>query len=237
MKLIQRTALLILFVALFTGFGQAQISFGFIGGAANYQGDIAKDITNMKENHIAIGGGLGYRINPYIDVKAQVILTKLSGDDANYPDDQARATRLFKFESNILEVAGIVDYSIFGGGTESKTGVYNPKLSPIVYTGIGIIKIDNNAECYSEACKSGAILNPFPEKDNDVSVLLTIPIGVGLKYDATRLLSFGVRGGYRYSFSDYLDGISQAANAGKNDWYFVLGANVTFYLQPRKDGF
>ncbi len=211
---------------------KAQFSFGFFSGVSNYQGDVAKDLTNIKETHLAFGGGLGYRISPNFDFKAQLIWTKLSGDDANYTE---RVSRGFKFESNVTELSLLLDYNIFGSATRSNTGVFTPKFTPIVYGGIGIVKINNVAECLSDDCRSGVILSPFPEKDAKTS-LVSMPFGVGFKYDASPLLAVGLRGGYRYTFSDYLDGISKAANADANDWYFILGANVVFYLQPKRKG-
>ncbi len=233
MKLLLKCYLLVFAMGIGPMALNAQFSFGVFSGVANYQGDIAKKITDVGETHVAIGGGLGYKVSPYVDVKAQLILTKISGDDANYTD---RANRGFKFESDILEFAGIIDYSVFGSGTKSNTGVFTPKFSPIVYVGLGVTKVTSFAECLSDSCLNNVGVSPFPEKDNIKSALFTVPFGVGFKYDASPLLSFGVRGGYRYSFSDYLDGISKAANADANDWYFILGANVVFYIQPKERG-
>ncbi|HHB78170.1 MAG TPA: hypothetical protein ENK85_02920 [Saprospiraceae bacterium] len=212
--------------------GNAQFNFGLIGGVANYQGDVAKDLTDVQETHFALGGSLGYRISPELDIKAQIVLTKLSGNDANYTERQYRG---FKFESNIVEFAGILDYYVLGSSTRSSTGVFVPKFTPLVYAGLGFTKVDNTAECFSSDCINNVIDPPFPEKDAK-SMLFTVPFGLGFKYDASPLLAFGIRGGYRYSFSDYLDGISKAANEGKNDWYFVLGANVIFYIVPKETG-
>ncbi len=232
MKLLLKSFLVVLSIGMLPLTVSAQFSFGLLGGVANYQGDIAKDLTDLRETHFAIGGGLGYKVSPYFDVKAQLVLTKLSGDDANYPE---RVDRGFKFESNLLELAAIVDYSVFGSGTKSGTGVFTPRFSPIVYMGLGVTKVNSFAECLSDSCRTNVGVSPFPEKDAK-STLFTVPFGVGFKYDVSPLLTFGVRGGYRYSFSDYLDGISKAANKGANDWYFILGANVVFYIQPKEKG-
>jgi len=232
MKLLLRAFLLFLFIGILPMTGEAQFSFGLFGGVANYQGDIAKDITNVKESHIAFGGGLGYKISPFIDLKAQLLLTKLSGDDADYPE---RAERGFKFESNIIEISTVLDYYIFGSAERSNTGVFTPKFSPLVYLGLGVTKVNNLAECYNDDCINGVILSPFPEKDAKSS-LLTVPFGIGIKYDVSPLLSVGLRGGYRYTFSDYIDGISKAANDEANDWFFILGTHVVFYIQPKDKG-
>jgi len=232
MKLLLKAFLLFLFIGMLPMTGEAQFSFGLFGGVANYQGDIAKDITNVKESHIAFGGGLGYKISPFFDLKAQILLAKLSGDDANYP---ARVKRGYKFESNIMEISAVLDYYIFGSAERSKTGVFTPKFSPLVYLGLGATKVNNLAECYSDDCINGVILSPFPEKDAKSS-FLTVPFGIGIKYDVSSLMSVGLRGGYRYTFSDYVDGISKAANDEANDWFFILGAHVVFYIQPKDKG-
>lgn len=211
-------------------FSFGQFSFGLSVGASNYQGDIAKDLTNLNETHAAFAASVGYRLNRYFDVKGQILLTKLTGDDANYEE---RRHRGFRFRTNILELAGILEYYTLGSAVRSRTGVFVPHVTPVFFMGLGIAKLDNLAECYSEDCKNGVVLNPFPEPDYK-SVLFNVPFGIGLKYDVSPLLAVGLRGGYRYTFSDYLDGISAAANRDKNDWYFFLGANVTFYLGEKK---
>ena len=212
----------------------AQFSFNLLGGVANYQGDLAKDLTTVKETHVAFGGGLGYKISPYVDIKAQILLTTLSGDDTNHPE-RISNQRAFKFESNITELSLVLDYNIFGSSERSSTGVFSPSFTPLVYGGIGLLKVNNTAECFSSDCINGVILSPFPEIDAK-STLISIPFGIGLKYDVSPLMAVGLRGGYRYSFSDYIDGVSKAANADANDWYFVLGANVVFYIQKRNKG-
>lgn len=233
MKFKMKAQILIFAVVLLPLMVSAQFNFGFFGGLANYQGDVAKDLTDIRETHYSFAGSLGYRINPYVDVKAQVLLSKLSGNDANYSD---RLIRGFKFESNIVEFTGIVDYYVFGSATKTHTGVFVPKFTPLFYAGLGFTKVDNLAECFSADCVNNIIDPPFPEKDA-ASLLLAVPFGVGFKYDISPLLGIGIRGGYRYSFSDYLDGISKAANEDRNDWYFVLGANVIFYIVPKEAGF
>ena len=235
MKISVKAFLLFLSIGLMPMVVEAQFSFGLFGGVSNYQGDLSKDITNIEETHVAFGGGLGYKISPNFEIKGQLLLTTLSGDDANYPDDIARSKRLFRFESSVTELSVILDYNIFGSATRSNTGLFTPKFSPVAYIGLGVAKISNVAECLSEDCINGVVLSPFPEKDAKSS-LVTVPFGIGFKYDVSPLLSVGLRGGYRYSFSDYLDGVSKAANEDANDWYFVLGAHVGFYIQPKRDG-
>ncbi len=209
--------------------GIAQVSLGLLVGAANYQGDLAQNITSLNETNFVIGGGVGYKISPKVDVKVQLLRTKLTGDDANYPD---RVNRKFKFESKVTEIAAMFEYYILGSAERSGTGVFEPSYTPFLYGGLGFSKIDNVAECYSEDCKNN-LKNPFPE-ENFTPNLFTLPFGIGVKYDASPLMAIGLRAGYRYSFSDYLDGVSAAGNKKKNDWYFVLGTNVTFYLAKKK---
>ncbi len=209
--------------------GQSQVSLGFLVGAANYQGDLAQNFASLNETHFVVGGGLGYRISPKVDFKVQLLRTKLSGDDANYPD---RVNRKFRFETKVTELSAMFEYYILGSSERSITGVFEPSYTPFLYGGLGFSNIANVAECYTDDCKNG-LKKPFPE-ENFTPNLFTLPLGVGVKYDASPLMAVGLRAGYRYSFSDYLDGVSVAGNSEKNDWYFVIGTNVTFYLVKKK---
>lgn len=214
----------------------AQFSMGLMGGVANYQGDLAKDITTLEETHAMFGGSVGYRVNANIDVKLQLLATRISGDDANYPDDPGRLSRALKFETNILEFAVIGEYFLRGSAERSGTGVFTPRFSPLAYFGAGITKLGNKVECLSEDCKNGVVTDLFPEPGYK-STLVSLPVGLGFKYDTSPVLSFGMRAGYRYTLSDYLDGVSIYANPSKDDWYFIIGANVVFYFVPRDSGF
>ena len=55
---------------------------------------------------------------------------------------------------------------------------------------------------------------------NTPRVIPLIPVGAGARYSLTDRFSLTAETNYRLSFTDYLDGFSQAADPKKNDHYF-----------------
>lgn len=55
-------------------------------------------------------------------------------------------------------------------------------------------------------------------------------MGAGLKYDLSRQLVIGIEVGLRPTFDDLLDGISQAGNPDKNDWFGFGGLTLHYRI-------
>ncbi|MFI5133906.1 MAG: hypothetical protein ACHQEB_06190 [Chitinophagales bacterium] len=60
-----------------------------------------------------------------------------------------------------------------------------------------------------------------------------IPAGAGISYSVSQKLSLSVESMYRFTFTDYLDGFSQAANPKWNDHYYGYTIGLIYRLGVR----
>ncbi|MDB5210110.1 MAG: thrombospondin type 3 repeat-containing protein, partial [Sediminibacterium sp.] len=60
--------------------------------------------------------------------------------------------------------------------------------------------------------------------------LLVIPVGGGVRWMVSPRIAVNAEALMRFSFSDYIDGFSYAANPKHNDGYYGLSLGVGFIL-------
>ena len=206
---------------------------GLLFGGSQYQGDLQK--TDLKEINPALGGLVRYHINDNFAIRGSFIAGKISGYDSNYEDRQKRA---FGFKSPLRELAVLGEYDILGKRRyiNISQGKFNRTISPYLFGGFAFTNTNpetnfNQGVTTGDKTKINQDLSVKPKKGN-----LAIPLGVGVKIDISKSWTVGVEGGFRLIFTDYLDGVSKAANPDKKDSY-AIGALVLSYRIPFiKDG-
>lgn len=185
------------------------INFG--SGTANYFGEMVnpKELGTVKPN-IAIGAE--YYLSPRISVKAEITWFQLSGDDVNADDD--RWERNLHFRSNNFEAAalGAVNLTPMGRRFYQRSFV-----NFHAFAGFGATWI--NPQAIAPATDFNG--NPLPEAGEWISLqpLETegvkydrlqpvIPFGLGMRFKLNPFFNILLEGGYRITFTDYLDDVS-----------------------------
>lgn len=208
----RRKGLPLLFLFFFSSmpFVQAQdIEAGLLLGTAQYQGDLSKQQYTLSETKPGFGGLFRYYFNPKFNLKASIMYGQISGDDANYSDDDGfREKRNLSFKSHILEGSVQLEYNIlpFVNNTE----LY--KWAPYVFTGVSVFNFNPKTEYQGETVElqplgtEGQGTQGEPDKYNLTQ--LSIPLGVGLKYSVGSGWNIGLEAGLRKTFTDYLDDVS-----------------------------
>lgn len=104
---------------------------------------------------------------------------------------------------------------------------YNSTWSPYAYTGAGVSYFSPTVDGLvgAEGGIAPELLDGYYSK-----IHLTVPAGIGLRWDFAKQFAVGIEGGIRYAFSDYIDGISDSRDPQNNDWYYVYGINFRFKL-------
>jgi len=199
---------------------------GVFAGIGNYSGDVNPMATpDMSESGLSVGVVAQTSISPRIGFRASLLYAGLRGDDRKYPE---RNGRNFRFETDLIELAAMMEWEPFGGDryyADARGALVMDKLiSPYFFTGIavGLANLDTDFSDYPGNQLS--ILDGIREDEaiGNSATFLAIPIGAGLKFDVTPTFTFALEVGGRYSLSDYIDGISAAA--GKStDLYFASG--------------
>ncbi len=188
---------------------------GLTLGATAYNGDIdivAKNVGSAINP--AIGLLVKYRLSNNFLVRGQALTTKLSASEKNHPSVW-RQERGLAFETKLTELSAVLEWEFihlgrftgfaFGGGGAS---FFNPKTD---------YNLPNNY-----------ISDVNPDTETKYSkITASVPMGVGLKYSLPKDFYLSAEAGYRYVFTDYLDGVSKIANPKRNDAYYYTGLTIT----------
>lgn len=189
-------------------------------GVNQYFGDMHCSRPYASQNSLMMGLFARRYVSEYFSLRPQVLVGRLAGNDLDHPDGYWDYRRL-KFKSPLVEAAVLGEIYPLKDLKYTCDGIMLKRLAPYLFAGIGATYTNPTV-----TVQSGATFPPLQrDLDADVDNLkkwgIVLPFGVGLKYNATERLSLGLEGGYRYSFSDYLDGTSIAANDGRPDGYFL----------------
>ncbi len=205
----------------------------FVGGA-NYQGDIVPTVHPYpKETNLAAGLIGRYLLHKEWALRMGLTYAQLSGTDQNFTDEDFTKNRQFSFQSHIFESAVLLEWEPFANRRYPAFNQFKGLISPYVFVGGGVVLSDlttvfalyQNGEAPIEIQQDKAIKNPGTH--------FSIPMGGGIKFDLSKRLALGLEAGTRYTFTDYIDGVSKAANPGKGDWYVFggLSLNIRFYAK------
>lgn len=173
-------------------------SFGT--GATSYFGDLNDpgDIINPDFN---ANLGLQYFFNNRIAARAELSWFQLSGDDAK-SDNEGRIKRNLSFSSNNYEfnLVGIVNAFEYGPRFYQR-----PVFNVYGFAGLGLIYFNPKAEL------DGKKYALQPLETEGVSYSRVAPVliyGGGIKYMINPFFNIALEGGYRQTFTDYLDDVS-----------------------------
>ena len=213
-------------------------SLGFSVNALNYYGEIAprpnKVSTDISFTRPGFGIDFVHRFGPRYSMKAQFMYGILKGSDASSasPTDenaQYRYKRNLSFRNQIkeLSVVGVVD--LF---KNEATYISRVKWTPYVYLGVALFS--NNPEAKAPATDlTGAPLaeagkwvklRPLGTEGQNSSldptganygikpykaIQVAIPFGAGVRFRINEVMDLWGDIGFRYTFTDYIDDVSQ----------------------------
>ncbi len=203
--------------------GQQKVEVGGFAGFANYQGDLAPDAIEFSETKISFGFFARYHLNNKIKLRANGFFGFISGSDFN-DNSGSLKSRGWSFESHIFECAAVCEYHPIGKNRHGVTGVFHRQISPYVFAGIGIV---NSEPGITTARSVDAAL--FPEEGFKPTHPI-LPFGFGIRADLVEFASLGFEGGWRFTNTDYLDGVKYNANPDGRDLYVFIGATMSFFF-------
>jgi len=174
---------------------------GIMAGGAGYMGDLNQN-NPLKISGLS-GGLYGKRnFNQYLGVRLNYTYGEVAAFD--YKSDNAYfRERNLAFETSLNELSAIVDFNFFnyslGGGTR--------QFTPYVFAGVGAVifkpKVKFDGETYRlDQLATEGQPNGYP------NMVLTVPYGVGLRYNYKDTWSVFSEIGYRTPLTDYIDDVS-----------------------------
>jgi len=213
------------FIILLTGFvhlahSQRNTNFGAFAGTSYYMGDI-----NPNRHFYRPGPSLGllYRINlnKRYAIRASGYYSSLSGSDTDFgsrinPDRYIEP--VVKFNTSLIDGTLQFEFSYL----PFAPNIGNWDYTTYVAGGIG----------YSIIISSGVRTNLNADYVNNPIPHLTIPFGIGLKFNVNRRVSAGFEWSFRKTFSDRIDYLKNPTGdvsvIHNNDWYSFAGIFITY---------
>jgi Domain of unknown function (DUF6089) len=227
-RFIQTIVVAILCFFLFSPNSKAQIEAGVYAGATNYQGDLADGTIIWRETQLSYGALLRYTPNRFVSVRAHFIQGNLQASDYNSSKVDIRQ-RGFRLKSAVREIAAIGEFN-FLGKENNVANDFSFMVNPYLFGGLGVA-ITSNAPIAPADTKP----YPFPEVGAK-NTFLTVPMGIGVKIQPAPAFTLGLEWGARTTFSDRLDGVSNASKgvySRGNDWYMFGGLTFTYIFNSQ----
>jgi Outer membrane protein beta-barrel domain len=229
---------LILFLASFPAqvFSQpftTKYELGASLGLFVYQGDLTPEAAgSFRTARLGLNLNLNRILNNAFALRTNLAVAGLRGDDSRYSNPEFRKQRNFNFRSPLAEISESAIWTPIGNNDRI--------VQPYLMAGIGLsflqIKRDwsnFNAEYFSNAPEIASGLSV--DQQHRVPWLIpVIPVGIGFRHAITSGLSVTGEAAYRFTFTDYLDGFSQAANPERKDHYSSYSIGV-LYKMGRKN--
>lgn len=190
-------------------YGQGEL--GLIAGFSNYQGDLAslniQDGIKVKIGPV-VGIHSGYEFNKTFQVRADLLYTRLSGDDA-LADNPATIVRNLDFFAPLIQLAVGLDYNVLG---------FSPKAGEVFtpFASVGASFFYFNPRTWFEGEKvslqplgtEGQFLADYPDQKPYSRFQPSLQFGGGLKYLLNENVILSVEGMLSFTFTDYLDDVS-----------------------------
>ncbi|GJM36597.1 MAG: hypothetical protein DHS20C18_55980 [Saprospiraceae bacterium] len=198
--------------------GQAsKFEGGIFLGGANFQGDlVGPDLFMLEQTTFAYGLNFRYHLSHAFALRANLLHGKLKGDDSNFDRLKERG---FSFQTPLTEFSVQFEWDILGKRSS---------ISPYFFGGLGFTFFKPKTHYGDLEAKPLNLKKIDQDRKGDYATTLpTIPMGLGIKIDLSEKWVLGLELGMRTAFSDYLDGVSQAGNPDKNDWYSFYGTTIT----------
>jgi hypothetical protein len=222
----------ILLISLFSLQAQTNIPKYEIGasiGSFVYMGDLTPSrFGSFRTARVGVTLHGSKVLSPSFLLRLNLAIGGLRGDDAAYDHPEYRQQRAFTFRSRVIELTPMLVWNPLRSNYSDKG------LSPYLFGGAGLnfVRIRRdwsrfNAEYFDED------LNARLAQDIDHSlprVMPVVPVGIGVRYGVSPRLAVNAEAAYRFTFTDYLDGFSQAANPDRKDNYHTISVGAIYRI-------
>ena len=251
----KRFSLIFTLFVIITATGAQTMEVGVFGGGTYYIGDL-NPTYHFLQTRPAYGIVAKYNHGTRWAFRLTGYRGKVVGNDSVSHYNEVRG---LSFESNIIDVAGVVEFNFLDYFTGSK----RDDMTSYIFGGIGYVHFDPRYD--------GSSLRDMGTEGQNVGFegrpaykkyTFTLPFGIGFKYSLNSRLGLALEWGVRKTFSDYLDDVSttyyldgeqinpdnvaevrsdptfshkpyqERGNPKTNDWYSFLGVSLTYKFNP-----
>lgn len=178
---------------------QRTVIASFGTGTASYFGEL-KNPGDYIDARPSINLGLQVFLSHRISARAEITWFQLAGTDAKADDDRQERNLSFRANNYEMNVAGLINLTPHG-----RRYYQRPNLNLYAFAGIGLIYSNPKAEYQGEY----VALQPLKTEGVSYSTFQpVVPFGLGLRIKSGPYFNIAIEGGYRLTFTDYLDDVS-----------------------------
>ncbi|MET4083571.1 hypothetical protein ABIB40_003543 [Pedobacter sp. UYP30] len=174
---------------------------GLAAGGAGYMGDLNQN-NPLLLSGISAGLYVKRNFSEYLGVRLNYTFGQIAGKDANSNNAQFR-NRNLAFKTGMNELSAIGDFNFFGFGLNGN----ERRLTPYIFAGVGLLLFDPTVKYDGTRYKLAELRTEGQDKPYSRKTL-TIPYGLGLRYQRNGGFSVFSEIGYRTPTTDYLDDVS-----------------------------
>lgn len=173
------------------------VSFGT--GIANYKGEMVNpgSLGKIKPN---IAVGLEYYVTPRISARAQLTWFQIAGDDRLANDDRVERNLHFRSNSYEMSISGAVNLTPMGQRYYQRS-----RINFHAFAGAGLLRFNPKAEYQGKWIALAPLETEGVKYSRQQPILLG---GLGARLKINPFFNLVVEGGYRMTFTDYLDDVS-----------------------------
>lgn len=179
-------------------------------GALNYFGDLHENMFTTTDMQPALNLGITRQFSPHVLANFSIMLGRLSADDAN--NGPKWVGRNLNFQTTIFEAAITGEYDLINI-VEPDDGNYihnnNRRFTPYIFAGVGVFAYEPYT--YDQSGKRVKLrpLGTEGQAKPYSNWQISIPMGIGVKYQVSNTVQLGAEFSLRKLFTDYLDDVSQ----------------------------
>ena len=173
--------------------------FGTFMGVSAYSGDLSERHIEPLELNFAAGIYVRKKLTKHASYKIFGYRGFISGNDAHATVESGLWVRNLRFESEIYELGGVIEYSLLNFKNDFYTG------SPYVFLGISGFHFNPITDMKGKKYA----LHVYQTEGVEYSLFqMAIPFGAGIKIGISQHGCLGLEAGFRKTFTDYLDDVS-----------------------------
>jgi hypothetical protein len=197
-----------------------ELGMGF--GTHLYKGDITE---SYKLSNFRPAGEVFYRLNfsPAVAMRVNIATGRLGASGADSKNKYITKFQPNSFSTQLLDIAVMGEYNFLNYRAPKE----RMRWSPYLFGGVAVFYFNPKS---AEPLGNVSPIQP------------AIPIGVGVKYKASRKWNLGFEFGARKTFTDYLDNVSdkdigtnlQRGFKDTKDWYTFIGLSASYTIYTIK---
>lgn len=201
---------------------------GVSGGILVYQGDLTPWQTgSWKTMRPGLQAKIARWRSPQWQWRFQLLAGSLRGDESRYETPAYHRQRNFRFRTPLVEL------SLTAAWFPLNRKLPDKGWTPYLFAGGGFsyLRIRRDADRVDprliEAEPDLPLRINEDFKQTPPRFIPVIPAGIGIRYGLNETWSLQLESAYRFTFTDYLDGFSVAANPDHHDHYHTTQLGIT----------